>query len=147
MASTSESSELSFGTHSMRFILICFSPVSLVTVCLTDPPDPPSIFGYQENTAIRAGTLQRLTCVVNGGNPIPTLKWFVRDDEIKSGAIVTTNGNIVSSELAVVTKDSDNGAEYQCRANNSATEDTPLTASIRLSVHCECKLHLSIHSL
>lgn len=112
----------------------------------TDPPDPPSIFGYQESTAIRAGTLQRLTCVVNGGNPIPTLKWFVRDDEIKTGATVTTNGNIVSSELAVVTKDSDNGAEYRCQANNSATEDTPLTASIRLTVHCEyCPTSQFVH--
>lgn len=111
--------------------------VSCAEIVRTDPPDVPSIFGYQENTAIRAGTLQRLTCVVNGGNPIPTLKWFLRDEEIKTGATVTSSGNIVSSELAVVTKDSDNGAEYRCQANNSATDDKPLSAAIRLTVHCE----------
>lgn len=98
------------------------------------PPDPPAIFGYQERTPIRAGTLQRLTCVVNGGNPIPTLKWYVRDEEVRTGVTLTTNGNIVSSELAIVTKDSDNGADYRCQANNSATE-MPLSTSIKLTVH------------
>jgi hypothetical protein len=103
---------------------------------ITAPPDPPSIFGYQEATAIRAGSLQRLTCVVNGGNPPPTLKWFVGDDEIKSG-IASVSGQVVSSELSIVAKDSDNGAEYRCEASNSATGDSPLTASVHLTVHCK----------
>ena len=102
-----------------------------------DAPGPPSILGYQEDTSIRAGSLQRLTCVVHGGNPLPELKWFKGDEEIKSGLTPSSNGNVVSNELAVVTKDSDNGAMYRCEASSTATGDTPLVASIRLTVHCE----------
>lgn len=108
-----------------------------LTRSITDPPDSPSIFGYQESSSIRAGTLQRLTCVVHGGNPLPDLKWYTGEEEVKAGATPSINGNVVSNELALVTKDSDNGATYRCEASSAATGDKPLIASIKLTVHCE----------
>ncbi|XP_022238998.1 nephrin-like [Limulus polyphemus] len=96
------------------------------------PPAPPTILGYTENKSIRAGELQRLTCISNGGNPLPTLKWFKQDTEIKS--VITSNGNVVSSEFLIETEERDNGLEYRCEASNSAT-DKPLVAKIQLSVH------------
>jgi hypothetical protein len=38
--------------------------------------------------------------------------------------------------LAIITKDSDNGAQYRCEASNSATTD-PLSVTIQLTVHCK----------
>jgi hypothetical protein len=64
-------------------------------------PDPPNIFGYTEGNSIRAGALQRLTCVCNGGNPLCTLKWFKGDTEVTQATQVTTNGNVVSNEIGL----------------------------------------------
>ncbi|XP_054706638.1 nephrin-like [Uloborus diversus] len=47
-----------------------------LTISILYAPDPPSIFGYTEGTAILAGKLQRLTCISHGGNPLPEIKWF-----------------------------------------------------------------------
>ena len=63
------------------------------------PPNPPNIFGYTEGSSIRAGSLQRLTCVCNGGNPLCVIKWFKGDVEVKDGTQLTTNGNVVTNEL------------------------------------------------
>lgn len=68
-------------------------------------PDPPNIFGYVEGNSIRAGSLQRLTCVCNGGNPLCQLKWFKGESEITHGTQVTTNGNVVSNELGLLSTD------------------------------------------
>ncbi|XP_076325678.1 nephrin-like [Tachypleus tridentatus] len=96
------------------------------------PPDPPTILGYTEEKPIRVGELQRITCVSNGGNPLPNLKWFREDKKVKS--VTSTNGNVVSSEVSIETKESDNGAEFRCEASNSAT-DEPLVAKIKLTVY------------
>ena len=63
------------------------------------PPDPPNIFGYVEGNSIRAGVLQRLTCVCNDGNPLCETKWFKGDTQVTHQTQVTTNGNVVSNEL------------------------------------------------
>ncbi|XP_076321284.1 nephrin-like isoform X2 [Tachypleus tridentatus] len=96
------------------------------------PPAPPKILGYIRDKSIRAGELQRLTCISNGGNPLPTLKWFKQNTEIKS--VITSNGNVVSSEVLVETEARDNGVEYRCEASNSATYQ-PLVAKIQFTVH------------
>ncbi|RWS30409.1 nephrin-like protein, partial [Leptotrombidium deliense] len=101
--------------------------------CL-DPPDAPSIFGYSESSSIRAGSLQRLTCVVHGGNPLPELKWFKENEEIKTGSTSSINGNVVTNELTIVTKDADNGALYRCEAHSSAITNKSLENSVRLTV-------------
>lgn len=41
---------------------------------LTDPPNQPEISGYRES--MRAGDLERMTCLSVGGNPVADLKWY-----------------------------------------------------------------------
>ncbi|XP_067138324.1 nephrin-like isoform X3 [Centruroides vittatus] len=96
------------------------------------PPDQPNIFGYAEGTPIRTDTLHRMTCVAHGGNPLPSVKWFREGKEIKSTS--TTNGNVVTSELSIVVKSSDNGAVFRCEATNSAAPE-PLVRKVKLTVH------------
>lgn len=98
------------------------------------PPDPPDIFGYQPGTAIQAGSLQRLTCVAMGGNPLATVVWFKGGQKLESR--ITKSGTTSSSEISIVVKEDDNGAEYRCEASNSATKK-PLTKTVRLNVHCK----------
>ncbi|GIY45712.1 nephrin [Caerostris extrusa] len=46
-----------------------------------DPPSSPTISGYEKGKPIKAGDLQKLTCVSTGGNPPANLKWFKNDKE------------------------------------------------------------------
>ncbi|XP_013792779.1 synaptogenesis protein syg-2-like, partial [Limulus polyphemus] len=96
------------------------------------PPEPPNILGYSEEKPIRAGEMQRITCVSNGGNPLPALKWFRGDEEVNS--VTTTNGNVVNSEVSIVIRESDNGVQYRCEASNSASVK-PLISKMNLNVH------------
>lgn len=50
---------------------------------ISDPPELPSIVGYTEGTPIETATSQDITCVSRGGNPLPTLKWFRKDKEVR----------------------------------------------------------------
>jgi len=50
------------------------------------------------------------------------------------------NGNIVTKELFLSIKASDNGASYKCTATNQATA-TPLEAVVRLIVYCKYWKH------
>lgn len=106
--------------------------VETAAVSILYAPEPPRIFGYTEGTAIRAKTLQHITCVTNGGNPLPTVRWFKGTQRVNSTS--KANGNSVTSEVAIVAQDSDNGAEYRCEASNPATKKA-LTTSIKLTVH------------
>lgn len=106
--------------------------VETSAVSILYAPEAPRIFGYTEGTAIRAKTLQHITCVTNGGNPLPTVRWFKGTQRVNSTS--KANGNSVASEVAIVAQDSDNGAEYRCEASNPATKKA-LTTSIKLTVH------------
>ncbi|CAN7984404.1 unnamed protein product [Ixodes hexagonus] len=106
--------------------------VETAAVSILYAPDAPRIFGYTEGTPIRAKTLQHITCVTNGGNPLPTLRWFKGTQKVNS--TTKTNGNSVSSEVAIIAQDSDNGAVYRCEASNPATKKA-LSTSIKLTVH------------
>lgn len=126
------------------------------------PPEPPTILGYREGSNLRAGDILRLTCVSAGGNPPPTLKWYVNEEEIKTGITgpsVASGGNSLAStggsggggsttasnqllpvtsstqsQLTINLKDSDNGATYSCSAGNSASPE-PMVTSVTLSVY------------
>ncbi|XP_064471878.1 nephrin-like isoform X2 [Ornithodoros turicata] len=106
--------------------------VETAAVSILYAPDPPRIFGYTEGTPIRAKTLQHITCVTNGGNPLPTLQWYKGSTQVNSTSKI--NGNAVSSEVAIIAQDSDNGAEYRCEASNAATKK-PLKTAIKLTVY------------
>lgn len=105
--------------------------VQTTSIAIVYPPSPPTISGYEEGTAIKAGDLQRLVCVSKGGNPHATLRWFKADKEIRGTEKPTGSGS--SKELVIRAEASDNNAIYKCNASNTATED-PLSVSIKLSV-------------
>lgn len=112
-----------------------------MTISHEDSPYKPSIIGYDESTPLRAGSVKRLTCESQGGNPLADLKWFKGKDEITSGFTISSKINGISSELTLIVKDSDNGATYRCEASNSATIK-PLEASVKLTVFCEYFIYI-----
>lgn len=50
----------------------------------TDPPTAPMITGYIPGTTLSAGTVQRLSCISSGGNPLATLTWFKNDKKVSA---------------------------------------------------------------
>jgi len=49
---------------------------------LTDPPSQPMIHGYTEATSIAVGTVQKISCISSGGNPLATLTWYKNDKKV-----------------------------------------------------------------
>lgn len=100
----------------------------------TDPPGAPIIHGYMEGTSVAAGTIQKMSCVSSGGNPLATLTWYKNDKKINS--VVKTTEKSVSAEITILTNVTDNEARYRCEAANSATE-IPLFETVTMSVQCK----------
>ncbi|KAL0810554.1 hypothetical protein ABMA28_010674 [Loxostege sticticalis] len=97
-----------------------------------DPPSAPMITGYIPGTTLSAGTVQKLSCISTGGNPLATLTWFKNDKKIHS--VTKTTEKSVSAEISILTNVTDNQAQYRCEATNSATE-IPLFETVTLNVH------------
>ncbi|KPM11617.1 hypothetical protein QR98_0101900 [Sarcoptes scabiei] len=76
-----------------------FSFCFRISKLFTDPPESIHILGYDETKALQHETVQRLTCVCNGGNPICSPKWYKKDKEITEGSQIAVNGNTVTNEL------------------------------------------------
>ncbi|XP_067131577.1 synaptogenesis protein syg-2-like [Centruroides vittatus] len=102
------------------------------SVTVKYPPNPPIIQGYEEDTPLKEGQIQKLICVCTGGNPIASLAWFRGNNELTS--LVTISGNEVSSEIVFRAEAKDNGAIYICQAKNSATVK-PLETFVRITVY------------
>ena len=49
--------------------------VILLNFCITDPPSPPQIHGDLRPEQ-RSGDKVKLTCITEGGNPLPKLSWL-----------------------------------------------------------------------
>ncbi|CAL1531983.1 unnamed protein product [Lymnaea stagnalis] len=103
------------------------------TLSVLYPPNEPEISGYEGGTPIKAGDLQRMTCISVGGNPPADLKWFKGDKLIRESDY-KSRINIASSEIAINVKADDNKATYTCRAGNRATL-TDLEVSVTLKVN------------
>ncbi|XP_066282017.1 nephrin-like isoform X5 [Branchiostoma lanceolatum] len=100
------------------------------------PPDEPYISGYEEGTIVRAGRLQRMTCIAAGGNPEASLVWLKNGQVLSADSNSITysiSGNIASSELSIIAEASDNNAVYSCNASNPATSQ-PLSSTKVLTV-------------
>ncbi|CAH0718626.1 unnamed protein product, partial [Brenthis ino] len=106
--------------------------VSTHTINVLYPPSAPMITGYIPGTTLSSGTVQKLSCISTGGNPLATLTWFKNDKKIHS--ITKTTDKSVSAEISILTNVTDNQAQYRCEATNSATE-IPLFETVTLNVH------------
>ncbi|XP_057323480.1 nephrin-like isoform X4 [Microplitis mediator] len=102
------------------------------TINVIYPPASLIISGYEENTAIDAGTILKLLCVATAGNPLANVTWYKNDKEIKG--TVYTRDHAVSNELEILINASDNNAHIRCDAVNSATT-IPMSKKFILKVH------------
>jgi len=62
----------------------------------TEPPSHPIIQGYTEATSIAAGTVQKISCISSGGNPLATLTWYKNDKKVSTTLFCTTAMNTFS---------------------------------------------------
>ncbi|XP_068624432.1 nephrin isoform X2 [Battus philenor] len=106
--------------------------VSTHTINVLYPPSAPMITGYIPGTTLAAGTVQKLSCISTGGNPLATLTWFKNDKKVHS--VSKASDKSVSAEISILTNVTDNQAQYRCEATNSATE-IPLFETVTLNVH------------
>ncbi|KPJ02038.1 Nephrin [Papilio xuthus] len=106
--------------------------VSTHTINVLYPPSAPMITGYVPGTTLAAGTVQKLSCISTGGNPLATLTWFKNDKKIHS--VSKASDKSVAAEISILTNVTDNQAQYRCEATNSATE-IPLFETVTLNVH------------
>ncbi|XP_075987678.1 nephrin adhesion molecule sticks and stones isoform X1 [Anticarsia gemmatalis] len=106
--------------------------VATHTINVLYPPTAPMITGYIPGTTLSAGTVQRLSCISSGGNPLATLTWFKNDKKIHS--VTKQTERSVSAEISILTNVTDNQAQYRCEATNSATE-IPLFETVTLNVY------------
>lgn len=60
-----------------------FSYLILTIYISLDPPGAPIIQGYIEGTSVAAGTIQKMSCVSSGGNPLATLTWYKNDKKVR----------------------------------------------------------------
>ncbi|XP_063232440.1 nephrin isoform X2 [Bacillus rossius redtenbacheri] len=127
------------GPNRRSLVVICHgvnmqlteNVVSTHTINVLYPPSQPLIHGYTEGVSIAAGTVQKISCVSSGGNPLATLTWYKNDKKISS--VTKVNDRSVSAEVTILTNVTDNEARYKCEASNSATE-IPLFETVTLNV-------------
>nr|CAD7460983.1 unnamed protein product [Timema tahoe] len=128
------------GPNRRSLVVICHglnmqlteNVVSTHTINVLYPPSQPIIHGYSEGVNLAAGTVQKISCISSGGNPLATITWYKNDKKINSVTKVTDRS--VSAEVTILTNVTDNEARYKCEASNSATE-IPLFETVTLDVY------------
>ncbi len=90
-----------------------------------------------------AGEEVELECIVSGGNPPATARWFAGDRELRSGHTQENSRSsrdprkwISISRLTLPVNKEDDGAILRCVAEHPAL-DQPLEANTELTIHCE----------
>ena len=99
-----------------------------------DPPDPPSILGYEPGTQLRSGERVSLSCVSQGGNPPATLTWYRDDTELAASTEV--HDSVARSVVTFQVDHTDNGRAYTCRSTNSEMTEAQ-SATVNLAVLCK----------
>ena len=100
----------------------------------SDPPEPPTILGYESGSHLRAGERVSLSCVSQGGNPPASLTWYRADTELASSTEV--HDSVARSVVTFQVDHTDNGRVYTCHSRNSEMAEVQ-TASVELSVLCK----------
>ncbi|CAL8356291.1 unnamed protein product, partial [Arctogadus glacialis] len=108
-------------------------PIKLAAAAIY-PPRPPVIRGL-EGDQVKAGSVLRLVCVSQGGNPLAVLNWM------KNGEVVTTSwqehleGDLSSATLQIKVEPADNQAVFSC-LSLSLVMSSPLAVSRKITVIC-----------
>ena len=106
----------------------------MATIIFADPPDPPTILGYEPGSHLQAGERVSLSCVSQGGNPPATLTWYRADTELTSSTEV--QDSVARSVVTFQVDHTDNGRVYTCRSTNSGITGFQSSA-VTLNVHCK----------
>ncbi|XP_077985243.1 nephrin-like [Glandiceps talaboti] len=138
---TSQNVTVRLTDETDRIVYMCQATNSVLrnTVTATQsvsvqyPPEAPTISGYGGNDIAKAGNLLSMMCASFGGNPLATLVWKKNGVALEDGNY-KTQGNTATSQLSIITEQSDNGAIYSCDASNPATPK-PLSCNVTLVVH------------
>ena len=72
--------------------------VILLNFCITDPPSPPQIHGDLRSEQ-RSGDKVKLTCITEGGNPLPKLSWLRNGLLLEERTLLEGNLLIFNHEL------------------------------------------------
>ncbi|CAB1334080.1 unnamed protein product [Coregonus sp. 'balchen'] len=111
-------------------------PLSLST---SVPPQPPVIQGLDREGLVKRGTMLKLVCVSQGGNPLATLHWTKFCPVDQNGEVISTSWEVDTesqraiSHLTLQFKPQDNQAELRCESVNQVTP-VPLSDSRKITV-------------
>ncbi|XP_064102682.1 nephrin-like [Macrobrachium nipponense] len=112
--------------------------VDTVTLSVLHPPNAPVITGYTPGHILKEGELLSLSCQSMGGNPRPQLSWYrdgrlLRRPDINHSKAGSEDEGTKAVIGWAVTED-DDGAVYECRAQNEVSGDPSLSDEVALSV-------------
>lgn len=104
-----------------------------------------------EPITAKAGEDVELECIVTGGNPPATIRWFAKDQEILTGhrqenSRSASNSRVwVSiSKLVLPVSKTDNGVAIRCMAEHP-TLDMPMSARTSLVIQCKSVINHEEH--
>ena len=101
---------------------------------IADAPGQPTIDGYRTGQVLRTNDTLKMTCVSQGGNPLPQVYWYRNGKEIDFQFV--TSNNKAENEILFTVQPSDNEAIYRCEASNLVTVQ-PLKVEVKLTVQCK----------
>ncbi|KAM9404068.1 LOW QUALITY PROTEIN: nephrin [Salvelinus alpinus] len=102
------------------------------------PPQHPVIQGLDREGLVKRGTMLKLVCVSQGGNPLATLHWTKNGEVMSTSWEVDTESRRAISYLTLQVKPQDNQAELRCESVNQVTP-VPLSDSLKITVLFEPK--------
>ncbi|CAB3368995.1 Hypothetical predicted protein [Cloeon dipterum] len=114
-----------------------------VRLTVVVPPQKPNIVDERgkevQNVAgpYEEGAELKLTCIVSGGKPTPTLRWWRDDHLVDSIDVQSSFPNVKQNQLYVRRLErADLHATYTCKASNNNISQ-PVFAKVSLEMHCE----------
>ena len=87
----------------MHTLVVYAEKVILLNFCITDPPSPPQIHGDLRSEQ-RSGDKVKLTCITEGGNPLPKLSWLRNGLLLEERTLLEGNLLIFNYENAKIWK-------------------------------------------
>ena len=110
---------------------VAVTKVESHSVAVLYAPKRPKISGYSEGEVLKGGSMRRILCTSDGGNPLATIKWYLSGEEISSQ--YSTGENYATATLDLAVNMTDNGAVYKCVASSKVMAE-PMEESVRMMV-------------
>ncbi|KAI1295595.1 Nephrin [Halotydeus destructor] len=100
-------------------------------------PGRPEVSGYSKGSDLKAGEKLTLSCLAKGGNPLPSLNWYLEDQLVdstySSPKEASSSGETVNGYTFTL-KPEDNRRKVRCEASNSmGTQSSDLVLSVHFA--------------